>query len=420
MSEKGSSSQSAAFDVLRRYDDALRRWAQGCPLDRLQADSASDRRLANTLFTTFRHLGVLDWIIDRHATGRVRPRLRRVLRWTVCHHLYLSSLPTPVAVDTAVRYTRKRRHAREAGFLNAVLRNITAVSADRHRADIENNAPAHLHLELGRDLYQAWKSRFSEQDLEQLSHLFQQPPPLIARLRPGHRSLPPGTRTLTAPAWAPEASLCEITDPDRFFASGLVSSGACYVQDPSTLMAPSLLAPGPGERVADFCAAPGGKTLYLRDIGGGTVRLLAADRSTRRLDRLRENLVRDVACALVAADAVRLPFGTQSFDGVMLDVPCSNTGVIRRRPDVKWRFSRESLKRLTALQSRILEATAGTVRTGGRLVYSTCSLEPAENEDQIGAFLSRHAGFRLHEQHTLLPNELHDGAYAALLVKQSA
>jgi 16S rRNA (cytosine967-C5)-methyltransferase len=136
-----------------------------------------------------------------------------------------------------------------------------------------------------------------------------------------------------------------------------------------------------------------------------------------RVTRLRENLLRDPGVFCLVADGLRPPLRSAAWDAVLADVPCSNTGVIRRRPDVRWRFSEDLLARLRPLQAGLLDAAAGLVRVGGRVVYSTCSIEPDENAGQVREFLARHPSFVLDEERELLPSDDHDGAYAARLVR---
>ena len=152
-----------------------------------------------------------------------------------------------------------------------------------------------------------------------------------------------------------------------------------YIQDPSTLLAPMLLAPQPGETIADLCAAPGGKSLILAEMLNGAGKLLCRDRSPERLKSIQENLRLWNNVQIEEGDAAADALPKHAWDAILLDVPCSNTGVIRRRPDVRWHFSLNKLQELVALQQRILENCADAVRPGGRIIYSTCSLEEEEN-----------------------------------------
>jgi 16S rRNA (cytosine967-C5)-methyltransferase len=205
-------------------------------------------------------------------------------------------------------------------------------------------------------------------------------------------------------------------------------AGSFAVQDPSTLLAVDLLDPRPGEAVLDACAAPGGKAAAIAERMGGCGTLFAADVADSRLPRLRENLARlgHVSVRVLRADASAPDLlredlaraGADAFDAVLADVPCSNTGVLRRRPDARWRFSAGRLTEVNRLQAGILGAAACVVRAGGRMVYSTCSLEPEENERLVGSWLADRPDFALRgEMRSVPPDSGMDGAYAALLVR---
>ena len=189
------------------------------------------------------------------------------------------------------------------------------------------------------------------------------------------------------------------------------------VQDPATAMAVDMLDVAPGRSVLDFCAAPGGKTAQIAWRLEGRGRLVAHEVNPRRLARLRQNLVRlRLDCVEVVSDASAISLQPSTFDRVLVDAPCSNTGVLRRRPDARWRWSDDHLRQLAGLQAQILDEAAKFVAPGGRLVYSTCSNEPEENGEQVAAFLARHPGFAEAARRESLPVETgHDGAFACAL-----
>jgi 16S rRNA (cytosine967-C5)-methyltransferase len=199
--------------------------------------------------------------------------------------------------------------------------------------------------------------------------------------------------------------------------------GHFVVMDPAAIQAVDLLDPQPGDHVLDACAAPGGKTALIVERMRLKGQLVAMDLRADRLPRLRANLER-LGCAafvkVVQGDARRLrPESFGRFDRILLDVPCSNTGVIRRKPDVRWRFSKSGLTRLGTAQRELLERMSGLVKRGGCIVYSTCSLEPEENELLISDWLKTHPEFRLQSfRKSFPPTSGQDGAYAALLVAE--
>jgi 16S rRNA (cytosine967-C5)-methyltransferase len=200
------------------------------------------------------------------------------------------------------------------------------------------------------------------------------------------------------------------------------AEGHFMVIDPAAVQAVDLLDPQPGDHILDACAAPGGKTALIAERLRLKGQLVAMDLRADRLPRLRANLER-LGCAdfvkVVQGDARRLrPESFGRFDRILLDVSCSNTGVIRRKPDVRWRFSKAGLTRLGVTQQALLERAAGLVKRGGCIVYSTCSLEPEENEYLISKYLAKRTDIHLvEERKTFPPVSKTDGVYVALLQK---
>ena len=199
------------------------------------------------------------------------------------------------------------------------------------------------------------------------------------------------------------------------------AEGAFVVQDPATAESVALLDIAPGQSVLDFCAAPGGKTAQVAWRLNGTGRLVAQEVNPKRLARLMENLARLRLDSVEVTQSVAGIGGQAVFDRVLVDAPCSNTGVLRRRPDARWRWSVDHLKQLVGLQAQILDAAAAHVAPGGRLVYSTCSNEPEENGEQVAAFLARHEDFTEVERRESVPFETgHDGAFACAMERRRA
>ena len=200
--------------------------------------------------------------------------------------------------------------------------------------------------------------------------------------------------------------------------SALLATGAVYIQDPATRHAVALLDPQPGERILDACAAPGGKAFLIAAALGSAQGLVCTDSNEKRLPRLRENLER-----LHANEAtIEIHDWTEpapakwhgSFDAILLDVPCSNTGVIRRRVDVRWRLQAPDIEKISITQRKILENALVCLKPGGRIVYSSCSIEHDENLGLVEAFLVDHPELKLHSTRDALPfRDQTDGAFAA-------
>ncbi|MEY4916700.1 MAG: hypothetical protein RL616_613 [Verrucomicrobiota bacterium] len=199
---------------------------------------------------------------------------------------------------------------------------------------------------------------------------------------------------------------------------GSFRDGWFYVQDPSTLLAPVLLGAQPGETILDLCAAPGGKATFIAQQMNNEGKIMAQD-----VDQVRLRLVKD-NCSRLGVTNVEtiLPSAFElqpaTFDRILIDAPCSNTGVMRRRVDLRWRIQSVEIERLRTAQLGLLKQAAAKLKPGGVLVYSTCSLEPEENLEVVKAFLTAHTNFKLETERQLLPfTDGVDGAYVAKLVK---
>jgi 16S rRNA (cytosine967-C5)-methyltransferase len=249
-------------------------------------------------------------------------------------------------------------------------------------------------------LWKRWKKLFGQKDAVALMDWNNLP--AESYYRPNLLNLPPSG------------------SPEPESAKEAVENGHYYVTDPSTTHAPELLAPKPGEIVLDACAAPGGKAIHLAGLMRNEGRLICMDSNEKRLPRLNENLERcGVKIAEVSChDWTKAPPEEllEACDAILLDVPCSNTGVLRRRVDARWRIQKIDLEKLLVIQNQILEQAIKCLKPGGRLLYSTCSIDPEENIDLVTQFLKRHPAFSLEKSDQFLPfKDQSDGAFAALL-----
>ncbi len=322
-------------------------------------------------------------------------------------------------IHHAVEKAKTVCSAKEAGLVNAVARKLALRLAEK---------PADVATELAHPewLVARWNQQFGAATTRLLLEWNQQPAPVYVRWRTDA----PVPEFLGPTKWA---GFFEVKAGQWDEIRRLVGEGALYVQDPSTRLCIELLAPQPGETILDACAAPGGKSLFIADVmkSGKVVALdepAAPGKTDIRLVRLKENLSRapaGVEVALVEADLrkvntvfyrnLNLP---EEYDAVLLDAPCSNTGVMRHRIDVKWRLQDGDFARHAEQQLELLHAAARLVRPGGRLVYSTCSVDGQENEQVLKGFFDSRAGgpFTLERSVQALPwKDGHDGAGAFLL-----
>ncbi|HUA76849.1 MAG TPA: RsmB/NOP family class I SAM-dependent RNA methyltransferase, partial [Acetobacteraceae bacterium] len=281
--------------------------------------------------------------------------------------LLLLGTPGHAAVATAVALTRRQGFAPFAGLVNAVLRRLAAAGP----AALEGlDGP---RLDTPAWLWASWGAR-----ARSIAEIHAVEPPLDLTLRPGAPIPEGGAMLPTGSVRLPAGTL--VTALPGF------AAGAFWVQDVAAAMPACLLAPRPGERVADLCAAPGGKTAQLAVAGA---RVTAVDRDPARLARLAENLARlRLAAETVAADVTGWAPG-ETFPAILLDAPCSATGTIRRHPDILRLRQPRDLPPLTLLQDRLLDAAAALLAPGGRLIYAVCSLQREEGPARIEAARAR-------------------------------
>ncbi len=389
-----------------------------------------DRALCQEIvYGVVRRQRTLDWLVERKAPGRRQvPSVRIVLHMGLYQLLWLDRIPNHAAVHESVELLRSKGLVGAAGFVNAVLR---AYATDREttRASLkalEETEPgiATSHPDW---MIRRWQARWGVETTRKLLEWNNQGAVVFGRINTLKASPEDTTHRWTTEGlqfenfnreWFPADWVYRFQSLAGLHGLGSFNKGLFYVQDPSTLMSVQMLDPKPGDRVLDFCAAPGGKTTCIAQCLQNQGLILALDPDAKRLERLQENCLRmGVTCATtMRPDQFAAKHGGHLFDKVLVDAPCSNTGVLRRRVDVRWRLSLQSILSQTDHQLAILSKASESVRPQGSLVYSTCSLEPEENRDLVFRFLAEHPGFALVKDRELSPvEEGVDGAYAALL-----
>ena len=359
---------------------------------------ARDRRwLQELLWGMLRKRGWIDAVLESRIKGgiaRLDGDVTDLLRLGTYQLLFMGSVPAYAAIAQTVELTKRRHGIGAGGLANAVLRRI-----DRERETIEPSAPADPIEALAQRyshpawLIARWLERWSIDEVEQL---------LVANN---------AEATIVARPWAATADeLAEdlqsagvLTQPDALVPDslrlengvslvelGAFKQGRMFVQDPAATLVTKYAAFGEGAVVADLCAAPGGKTL---ELSRNAARVVASDRNRQRVERMLVGFGR-LDCSNIeamVADA-RMP-AIEQVDAVLIDVPCTGTGTFRRHPDARWRLRISDFAVMGALQREILRGAASRVKNGGLLVYSTCSLEPEENDEMVDAFLAANKEF---------------------------
>ena len=376
------------------------------PGDLLPQEGADRAFVQDLVYTVVRRLRSIRSALSPLLRKWPKGELEALLCVGAAQILYMPGVPDFAAVNETVAAAKgSGREKRLDRVVNGVLRSLL-----RGRAEIEARlaaAPLAERESYPNSLVRRWTARYGEANAEALARWHNTPAETwLAYPPPGDggagrfERLERGRR---------------VVDVDGY------ADGAFIVQDPATAAAVELLDVRPGLSVLDFCAAPGGKTVQIAWRLRGEGRLVAQEVNPKRLARLKENLSRLRLDAVEAVSGLEGGHdGQTAFDRVLVDVPCSNTGVLRRRPDARWRWDETRLGQLVGAQAEILAAAASRVAPGGLMVYSTCSNEPEENGGQIEAFLAGHPEFSEVGRRESVPFETgHDGAFACALRRAS-
>jgi 16S rRNA (cytosine967-C5)-methyltransferase len=377
--------RDAAFDLLTAVLERHRPLEEA--LDALPAREPRDRAAAHRLAAAvLRRMGTLDAVLEPFLRKEPPEPVRNILRIGAAGLLLLET-PGHAAVATAVNLAKRRGLTPFAGLINAVLRKVATTVPD---ALDDLDAP---RLDTPAWLWTAWG-----QSARVIATAHQIEAPLDVTLKPGVAVPEGGTLLPTGSVRFPAGT--RVADIAGF------EAGDIWVQDAAAALPAQLLAARPGERIADLCAAPGGKTAQLAAAGAA---VSAVERDPARIERLMANLKRwDLHVDVIHADATtwRPP---APFDAVLLDAPCSATGTIRRHPDVARLKRPRDVQTVIQVQDKLLQAAAAILRPGGRLVYAVCSLQPEEGAPRVAALTAkggvRHDPFRPDEL-TALPEAL--------------
>jgi 16S rRNA (cytosine967-C5)-methyltransferase len=377
----------------------------------------SDRAFALELFYgVLRNLTLLNFWIACLRVSRADNDVRHILRLGLYQLFFLKT-----AEHAAVHETVELGPKMQRPIINAVLR---AATRRRNELLVRANAqPVFVRMSHPQFLIERWQQHFGAEHAEALCQWNNLPAPVYSRVNRLRIDRDEFLRLY--PRSQPLKRNSEFVEFNALPTSAL-RRGDCYIQDPSTVIACHVLDPKPGEKVLDACAAPGGKTGYIAQLMENLGMIVACDRDPERLETLKDNMTRlGVGIVhILRHDWTRgqVPPEIASvapFDRILVDVPCSNTGVMRRRPDLRWRLRRTDFNRMQRLQIEIVRALIPFLKPNGVLVYSTCSLEPEENEEVVRRGLAEMLILRLEAERSSLPfRDGFDGAYAARLVRK--
>ena len=392
-----------AFDILREVE-------AGAFSSILLAAEEPNLKPVDRALTHELVLGVLRWqlwldkLIEHFTKRRIETldlAVRLALRIGLYQLKFLTRVPASAAVNESVNLVRSAKVSSAAAFVNAVLRR-TIREADYDPASETTGPIEKLAIETSHPMWlvQRWVEAFGSEEAEAFARANNSVPPTAFRLLHTDESrIIDGLREaggiveaskVAADAWRVSAASSLVRE--------LATEGKIYLQDEASQLVAQIVDLQPSERALDLCAAPGGKTTLMAQRAGNSALIIASDRSAKRLDIVTKiaashNLTSIKSLLLDAAQS--LPFENSVFDRILLDAPCSGTGTLRRNPEIRWRISEADIRELAAQQKLFLNHAARVLKPGGQLVYSTCSVEPDENEQVIETFIETHPHFQL-------------------------
>lgn len=421
----GASPRAAAVSALiRQEQDGFSNLILDAELRRQKLDGR-DKAFASAIFyTVLEHRGTLDYILEQFlpkGLARLDPPVREILRSALAQARYMQ-VPVSAAVNEAVKLTRSFKKSSASGLVNAVLRRACAY--DLSGASFADACEQLMVLgSAGRDVAQVLHTYYPDEALGILT-------------QPADGGL---TSLRANPLKATPEKLCSlleelgVQDVHPGFVEGsvlarfegspadkeLFRQGYYHVEGQASQLAALCVEAAPGQTVLDLCAAPGGKTLLLAEQMQDTGRLVSCDVTENRVGLIRTAVQRmgfacvETRCNDAARPAPDLPMA----DCILTDVPCSGLGILAKKPDIRYKALDEArYAQLLATQASILDAAAGLLKPGGRLVYSTCTIHPAENQQQIQAFLERHPEFTLASPSPAMPQGMRCTPYGMLSI----
>jgi 16S rRNA (cytosine967-C5)-methyltransferase len=368
-----------------------------------------EKNLASELvYGTLRWQNRLDYIIS-HLSSRniddVELKILNILRLGVYQLLFLTNIPDRAAVKETTELAKLFGHKGKVSFINAILREFCRRREEVSLPGFDEDPFGYLVFTQShpRWLVKRWVERWGMDETRRFIEANNKEAPLMLRMNASRinedsliKKLSEEGVEIVPSSHLPYSLIIKKGDPlnTRSFKDGLF-----YLQDEASQMIPFLLSPKKGERLLDACAAPGGKTVILAHLLGGGGMLVANDRHQGRIKLLRSNLerLRLSGVRVLASDVTAPPFNPCSFDQLLLDAPCSCLGRIRRAPEIKWLRSEEDIDKLFSLQLEMLLKTSELVKKGGRVIYSTCSVEPEETTDVVERFLDERRNFKLRD-----------------------
>lgn len=411
-----------ALDILLKYKQeksylnlSLHACFQNQQISREQKDF-----ITRVVYGTVQNMLYLEYLLEPHLKTRVKAYEKMLLLMSLYQHEFMDSIPDYAIVNEAVRLAKKKKGIKTAQFINAVLnhafhqhRSLDELDDEKERLSIETSHPLWLVKMLSK--------QYGEEETRKICYADNEVPYKSARVN----TLKTKKESLLKDDMWSEGQL----SPDcLYYQRGNIANTKYYqeglvtIQDESSQMVARLLNPQPHEYILDMCCAPGGKTSHLAALMRNQGRIDAYDLYEHKIPLVKEQMQRlgvDIV-HVQAYDSTHLIelYPADTFDRILLDAPCSGLGVLARKPEIKYHDS-DSMDEIIQIQQKLLENAYFLLKNGGRIVYSTCTINKKENGKQIETFIKNHSDMKKIEETTILPYQYHsDGFYMCLLEKE--
>jgi 16S rRNA (cytosine967-C5)-methyltransferase len=464
--QKIKSARAIAAEVLDRCDP--KRNYAGTILDeirhstgRLATETNQTQRATDLVFGTLRNRRAIDTVITTFSgrpVKRIQGSLLNIIRVGTYELIYCPSTEQYAIVDEAVASAKATGSTKQAGFVNAVLRQVTRHISNRQvsllQADDKSTLPQtpvtgcqfdtvflpesetrpseylSTAFSLPKWLVAGWLAEFGEESTQQICFASNRRPSIYLRPNLLKTTMEILTQKLRDAELeldvSTDNSVIRIVSPRAISELPGFAQGEFSVQDVSASKPVSFMTPQSGMRILDLCAAPGTKTTQLAEATGDSAKIVATDIDNRRLEMVKENTTRlgiNNVDVVPYEEILNSQFSilNSKFDCILLDVPCSNTGVLARRVEARYRIKPESIRELARIQGGLIRTASEMIKPGGLICYSTCSIQKAENSRQIEDFLKQNQNFTLESEQLTLPSAEgfdHDGGYVAILTNR--
>jgi len=453
-SQKRKSARAIAAEVLNRCDP--KRNYAGTILDKLRHETDQSQRATDLVFGTLRNHRAIDTIIATFSgrpVKRIQNKLLNIIRIGTYELIYCPSTEQYAIVNEAVLNAKATGGAKQSGFVNAVLRQITRHISNRQvplaRSEDKSTLPQSLLtgcqfeasflpdrqvsfteylsivFSLPEWLVAGWVDEFGKESTWGICFASNRRPSIYLRPNPLKTTIEVMARKIRDAGVDLELntndSVIRIISPQAISQLPGFEQGEFSVQDITASKPVRLLNPQPDWTILDLCAAPGTKTTQLAEVTGDSAKIIATDIDSRRLEMVRENAARLGINSVDIVPYEELINSQSRFDCVLLDVPCSNTGVLAKRVEARYRVDQEMVRELTRIQAELLRTAAEMIKPGGKICYSTCSIQRYENGELVKKFLKENQNFTLETEQLTLPSAEgfdHDGGYTAILAKR--